>query len=69
MNNQTDGVGRTQESCTWTNEGDDDYNDGRWATSCGNDFLLNEGSPTENRMVHCCYCGALLSEIRSTISD
>jgi hypothetical protein len=57
-------MGGTQrvDECEWINEGDLDYNDGRWMTSCGNDFLLNEGSPTENKMSHCCYCGKVLKE-------
>jgi hypothetical protein len=37
--------------CHWTED------EGMWATSCGNAFMLNDGTPTDNNMKFCCYCG------------
>lgn len=37
--------------CEWREE------DGVWSTDCGGDFEINEGTPAENRMGFCCYCG------------
>jgi hypothetical protein len=28
-----------------------------WATSCTNLFVLNDGTPADNKMKYCCYCG------------
>ena len=39
---------------------DDDSND--WETTCGNQFVLNDGTPAENQMKHCCFCGGSLIE-------
>ncbi len=44
-------------ACTWS-EGEN----GPWSTSCGQDFELIEGSPSENKMHFCCYCGVVLIE-------
>lgn len=38
--------------CTWT---EDDL--GVSQTTCGNSFALDSGSPGENGMKFCCYCG------------
>lgn len=39
-------------TCAWT------YNpDGYWQTSCDDQFCISEGSPAENRMRYCHYCG------------
>ncbi len=45
--------------CFWTNDSDE-YADGDWDTSCDNRFVLNEGTPHENKMRFCCYCGKSL---------
>ena len=37
--------------------------DGVWSTSCGKDFVLNDGGPIENEMRFCCYCGLSLDEL------
>lgn len=29
----------------------------KWDTECGNGFQLMNGTPKENEMVFCCYCG------------
>ena len=44
-------------SCLWIED-----NDGNWDTSCGEYFTLNEGTPKENGMKYCCYCGKRLEE-------
>lgn len=41
-------------ACTWTQ----DAEDGSWDTSCGGKFSIEEGSPAENGMHFCCYCGS-----------
>lgn len=43
-------------SCEWR------YGDDCWETGCGNLHILLEGSPKENGMDYCCYCGAKISE-------
>ena len=43
--------------CTWTWE-----EEGTWNTSCAHQFVVNEGTPSENGMVYCCYCGRKLKE-------
>ena len=42
------------EGCKWS-QADEDSN--AWQTECGNMFLLNDGTPEQNDMKHCCYCG------------
>lgn len=42
--------------CTWTH---DDV-DGGFDTSCGEKFYLDSGTPKENKMDYCCYCGGRL---------
>ena len=39
------------EECAWHEE------DGCWATDCGEIFVINEGTPEENEMKFCCFCG------------
>lgn len=43
--------------CTW--ERDDE---GNWDTGCGERFCLNDGTPSENSMRFCCYCGGKLRD-------
>lgn len=47
------------EYCRWV-----ETEDGQWETLCGNVFELSEGSPTDNDMAFCCYCGRTLKEVR-----
>jgi hypothetical protein len=49
--------------CHWYQDGDEDSD--KWAASCGRHryFQLNDGTPTDNRMSHCCYCGKRLVEV------
>jgi len=50
---------KREKCCTWT-----ENEDGYWETNCGNAFTLEEGTPTKNEMVFCCYCGCKLREVR-----
>jgi hypothetical protein len=39
--------------CHWKYCGDDGY----WHTSCGEDFVFNDGTPQENGVLFCYHCG------------
>jgi hypothetical protein len=43
--------------CTWKED-----QDGNYDTSCGESFILYAGTPTENKINFCCYCGKELKE-------
>lgn len=44
--------------CTWQQDGDSDSD--AWGTTCGHYFRLDDGTPTDNKMKFCCYCGKTL---------
>ena len=44
--------------CHWSEEED------MWETECKHAFVLNEGTPSENEMRFCSYCGGELIEVR-----
>lgn len=44
--------------CHWTEDGD-----GNWETDCSGVFCLHSGTPTDNSMAYCCYCGKPLVEV------
>ena len=46
------------ETCTWHQDGDSDS--GLYGTSCRRYFNLDDGTPEDNRMQWCCYCGKKL---------
>lgn len=46
--------------CRWSEDGDG----GPYTTSCGGYFQVTEGTPTDNEMKFCCYCGKPLAEAR-----
>ena len=46
-----------QKQCNWKQD-----DEGNWETTCGNMFVIAEGTPSENDMNYCCYCGGLLKE-------
>lgn len=46
------------ETCKWTED-----EDGLWNTECGGTFEITEGTPRENEMVFCPYCGKSIEEI------
>lgn len=51
------------QTCLWSRSDDDTD---VWETACGNAFTINEGSPADNEMVFCCYCGR---ELKGEIGD
>ncbi len=44
--------------CTWTED-----DEGVWQTDCGEAFFFNDGTPEENTMKFCCWCGAELQQV------
>ena len=50
------------DKCSWAQSEDWD-NPGDYYTSCGDAFSLNEGTPDENDMKFCCFCGKELIQI------
>lgn len=48
----------TDKQCVWRED-----EDGNWDTRCGEKFILMEGTPKDNRMNYCPYCGGELSEV------
>lgn len=50
---------REDESCEWHNYPE---TDNVWDTDCGQSFEIYEGTPTENGMGFCCYCGKPIHE-------
>lgn len=56
-------VGEETEYCTWSGyQCYDGYLMDNWETTCGNRFILDDGTPSDNKMKHCCYCGKTLKE-------
>lgn len=47
------------DNCKWV----EDYN-GTWETSCENAFEITEGTPDENGMKYCPYCGKKLIQLK-----
>jgi hypothetical protein len=47
--------------CTWTL--DADYDGDSWDTSCGEKFCFIDGTPSQNQMRFCGYCGGRLVEV------
>ena len=50
------------EDCHWVQDSDWE-NSGDYYTSCGEAFSLCEGTPEENGLRFCCYCGKELIQI------
>jgi hypothetical protein len=48
-------------SCIWYEDGDG----GPWATGCKNYFEIIDGTPEDNGMKFCCYCGKPLEQVRA----
>ena len=48
---------KTEEECVWENAGE------YWATECDGAFYLETGTPSDNKMIYCPYCGKKLSYI------
>lgn len=50
--------------CQWAQDGE-----GNWDTECGELFVMNECTPSENDMRFCCYCGCLIDEVLYRYGD
>ena len=48
------------ETCEWK-ENSNEY-EITWKTSCGEEFVLLEGTPEENGLKFCAYCGRKLTQ-------
>ena len=55
------------QTCTWHQDGDSDS--GVYATSCRRYFNLEDGTPEDNKMQWCCYCGKKLVQELITEDD
>jgi len=55
----------TKTECAWK-LGDADPYYPSWETRCGETFFLLEGTPAENQMKFCPYCGRQLVEVAIT---
>lgn len=44
-----------ERACAWSRD-----EDGNWETGCGNLFIILEGSPQDNEMKFCPYCGRVI---------
>ena len=55
------------ETCTWWQDGDSDSD--TYSTSCGHYFSITDGTPEDNKMSHCCYCGKKLAQELITEDD
>lgn len=50
-------AGERDAECVWSDD------EGCWATGCGHYFEINDGTPSENGMRFCAYCGKPLVEV------
>ena len=48
------------DTCIWWQDGDD--TSGVYGTSCRHYFNLEDGTPEDNKMQWCCYCGKRLAQ-------
>lgn len=48
--------------CKWTQY--DKESTGMYETGCEHLFEINNGTPSENNMRYCCYCGKRIVEVR-----
>lgn len=46
-----------EKRCCWQQE---DWDSGVWFTDCNNAFWLEDGSPEDNKMIFCPFCGKKL---------
>jgi hypothetical protein len=44
--------------CKWSQN-----EDGAFETECGGAFEIMSGTPTDNNMRYCCYCGDAIEEV------
>jgi hypothetical protein len=48
-------------NCAW----EYDHEEDSWNTECGNKFSIEHGTPTENKMKYCCFCGKHINDNES----
>lgn len=46
-------------TCVWAEDGED----GPWGSSCGHYWQFTDGTPTENDMKFCPFCGKPLEQV------
>ena len=51
-----------EQVCFWTHRPEQYGQSGYWETSCGHIFILIDGTPIDNEMKFCPYCGKRLEE-------
>ena len=49
--------------CGWTHTTSIIEDEGIWETLCGNAFTFVEGTPQDNKIKFCCYCGRPIVQI------
>ena len=54
------GMTKPQTACAWKETDDGEMSE----TSCGNALNVEAGTPRENGMMFCCYCGKHLDQRR-----
>jgi hypothetical protein len=48
--------------CEWSQDEYDDFESGAWNADCGETFYICEGTPAENGIKFCCFCGKPLKQ-------
>lgn len=54
--------------CTWTEDGDE-YDSEKWDTNYGEAFVFIDGTPLQNHLKFCCYCGKPVKEQRAVAAS
>ena len=49
------------DECVWRE------NNGLWETDCKQEFAINDGTPSENMMKYCCFCGKIITEFSEEV--
>jgi len=51
-------------TCKWISREEfyGEYSD-HWSTDCGQVFVLNDGTPGDNNMKYCCFCGKKIKQL------
>ena len=55
------------DTCTWCQDGDSDSS--MYQTSCRQYFDVTDGTPEDNKMRWCCYCGKRLVQLLTEDGD
>ena len=57
---QRDMLAKEQKTCEWKHTEGEFFD--CWETECDNMFVINEGTPVDNKMNYCPYYGGLIKE-------